>query len=341
MMNAILPSYLFTNKTLRSEAKGVLLDYKSKDKQGTTYSHLLEVLLRLRQVCNHWALCKNRVDKLMGILEENKVVQLTPENITALQEMLQLQIESQEICPICLDVLETPVITHCAHAFDRDCIEQTIERQHKCPLCRAEIKDTSALVSPAIESGEDAQNVAADPDNPSSKIEALIKILTAPGQDPTTKTVVFSQWTSFLDLIEPHLQRAGIKFVRIDGKMKSDKRDISTDTFTADPDCKVLLASLNVCSVGLNLAVANQAILADSWWAPAIEDQAVDRVYRLGQKRDTTVWRLVMENSIEDRVLAVQETKRKLMSDAFRESTKKKKADRATQMADLEKLLAG
>lgn len=276
----------------------------------------------------------------MGLLEEHKVVPLTPENVTALREMLQLRIESQEVCSICLDVLEQPVITPCAHAFCRSCIEQVIERQHKCPLCRADIEDTSTLVSPAVESGEDAGDVAADPDSPSSKIEALIKILTAQGQATGTKTVIFSQWTSFLDLIEPHLTQNGIGFARIDGRMTSGKRDNSTYSFTNDPDCKVLLASLNVCSVGLNLAAANQAILADSWWAPAIEDQAVDRVYRLGQKRDTTVWRLVMEDSIEDRVLAIQERKRNLMSQAFSEtSTKKKREDRATRVADLEKLL--
>lgn len=276
----------------------------------------------------------------MGLLEEHEVVPLTPENITALQEMLQLRIESQEVCSICLDVLEQPVTTPCAHAFDRSCIEQAIERRHKCPLCRADIEDSTSLVCPANESGEDAENVAADPDNPSSKIEALIKILTAQGQAEGTKTVIFSQWTSFLDLVAPHLERNRIGSVRIDGRMNSGKRDNSTHTFTNDPDCKVLLASLNVCSVGLNLAAANQVILADSWWAPAIEDQAVDRVYRLGQKRDTTVWRLVMEDSIEDRVLAIQETKRKLMSEAFSEVGKKKKRDdRATRVADLEKLL--
>lgn len=329
-----------TDWLFRSEAKGVLLDFKSKDKQGATYSHLLEVLLRLRQVCNHWALCKNRIYKLEGLLEENKVVPLTPENVTALQEMLQLRIESQEMCSICLDVMEQPVITACAHAFDRGCIEQVIERQKKCPLCRADVDDPSTLVAPKVESDEVADSAAADPDNPSSKIEALVRILTAQGQASNTKTVVFSQWTSFLNLIEPHLQRNGIGFARIDGSMPSTKRDKSTYTFSTDPDCKVLLASLSVCSVGLNLAAASQAILADSWWAPAIEDQAIDRVYRLGQKRDTTVWRLVMEDSIEDRVLAIQENKRKLMLAAFRETGNKKKAqDRATQVADLEKLL--
>ncbi|KAF7597368.1 hypothetical protein BBP40_006309 [Aspergillus hancockii] len=323
----------------QSEARGMLLDFKSKDKSSTTYSHLLEVILRLRQVCNHWALCKNRIDKLAQLLEENKVVPLTPENIKALQDLLQLRVESQETCPICLDILEQPVITACAHAFCKGCIEQVIERQHKCPMCRTEIIDTTTLVTPAVEMGETNDTVVADPDNPSSKIEALIKILTAQGQASGTKTVVFSQWTSFLNLVEPHLERHGIGFARIDGKMSSIARENSTYRFSCDPNCKVLLASLSVCSVGLNLVAANQAILADSWWAPAIEDQAIDRVYRLGQTRETTVWRLVMEDSIEDRVLAIQETKRKLMSAAFRETAKKKFDDRATRVADLEKLL--
>lgn len=320
----------------RSEAKGAFLEFK--DRQGQ-YSHLLEVLLRLRQVCDHWALCKSRVDKLMGEIEKHKIVPLTPENIEALQDMLQIQIESQEVCAICLDNLEQPVITACAHAFCRGCIEQVIERQHKCPLCRADIKDNSTLVEPTAGLGENPDTVVADHTNPSSKIEALIKVLTAQGQAPGTKTVVFSQWTSFLDLVEPHLEQRGIQYVRIDGKMPSVKRDNSINVFSNEPACTVLLASLSVCSVGLNLVAANQAILADSWWAPAIEDQALDRVYRLGQKRETTMWRLVMEGSIEERVLDIQKRKRDLMLTAFRETAKKKPEDRATRVADLENLL--
>lgn len=326
----------------RSEARGVLLNFKAKEQtKESTYSHVLEVILRLRQVCNHWTLCKNRVDKLTSLLDKHKVIPLTPENIKALQDMLQVRIESQETCAICLEILEQPIITACGHAFDRCCIEKVVERQHKCPMCRSEIKDASTLVSPAAELGEDADSAVGAPDDPSSKIEALIKILTAQGQVPDTRTVVFSQWTSFLDIVEPHLRANGIGFARIDGRMDSIKRDQSTRTFSNDPNCKVLLASLSVCSVGLNLVAANQAILADSWWAPAIEDQAVDRVYRLGQTRETSVWRLIMEESIEDRVLDRQEEKRKLMLDTFRETAKKKKGeDRATRIAELEQLLA-
>lgn len=101
-----------------------------------------------------------------------------------------------------------------------------------------------------------------------------------------------------------------------------------------------MLASLAVCSVGLNLVAANQVILADSWWAPAIEDQAVDRVHRLGQKRPTTVWRLVMEGSIEESVLEIQAQKRKLMLTAFREKGGKRAASgKMARLADIERLL--
>ncbi|KAJ5716325.1 hypothetical protein N7493_008236 [Penicillium malachiteum] len=323
----------------QSEAKGTLLSFK--DKQGSaSYSNLLEVLLRLRQTCNHWALCKKRVDALMKLLDENKVVPLSPENMKALQDMLQLQIENQEVCAVCLDNFDEPVITACAHSFCKGCIEQVISRQHKCPLCRADLDENTKLVPPAEESGEDEEKVEADPDSPSSKIEALVKVLTAQGQAPGTKTVVFSQWTSFLDLVEPHLAKCGINFARVDGKMNAIKRDNSINLFSTQPECTVLLASLSVCSVGLNLVAANQAILADSWWAPAIEDQAVDRVYRLGQTRETTVWRLIMEGSIEQRVLDIQGRKRELMQAAFRETGRKKNEDRATRLADLEMLLS-
>lgn len=276
----------------------------------------------------------------MELLEKHKVVDLTPQNVKALQDILQLNIENQEECSICLDQMRDPVITACGHSFDLGCIEPAISGQHKCPLCRAEIKDSSNLVKPAAELGEDSGEGDIDQESTSSKIQALVKILTASGQAEGTKTVVFSQWTSFLDVIEPQLSLHGIVFTRIDGKMPSIKRDAALHRLTNDPTCTVLLASLNVCSVGLNLVAANQVILADSWWAPAIEDQAVDRVYRLGQKRPTTVWRLVMEGSVEERVLDIQKRKRELMSAAFREKDKKNKdEEKKARIVDLERLL--
>ena len=276
---------------LGAEAKGVLQDYMGRQKRDpskaqATYCHLLEVLLRLRQVCNHWKLCGERVTNLMKLLESQSVVALTPENRKALQDMLQLSLESQDDCPVCLESLHQhePVITHCAHVFGKPCIARVIETQHKCPMCRAELESDAYLVEPAVDDVEtdaaaaerNALNQSIDGDTSSSKIEALMTILKSSREkDQTTKTVIFSQWTSFLDIVQVQLGVHGFKHARIDGKMNAPKRDAALLALDSDPECTVMLASLGVAAVGLNLVAANQVVLMDSWWAPAIEDQAV------------------------------------------------------------------
>ncbi len=332
-------------EALQAEAKGLLNTVQrnqtnSNGKGQDTYRHLLEVLLRLRQVCNHWKLCGERVTSVLSALESQKVVDLTPENRKALQDMLQVSIESQEDCPICLDGLHNPVITACAHVFGTECIERVIETQHRCPMCRAEPLELDSLVRPAVDLGESSDLPDIDTDTSSSKVEALLSILKASSKKPGTKTVIFSQWTSFLNIIQAQLDANGYKYARIDGTMRANQRDASLTALETDPECTIMLASLAVCSVGLNLVAANQVILADSWWAPAIEDQAVDRVHRLGQKKPTTVWRLVMNDSIEDQVLNIQAEKRKLMMTAFQEKTGKRMKEGSTaRMGDIERLL--
>lgn len=332
-------------EALQAEAKGLLhtVQRNQNNRNGRgqdTYRHLLEVLLRLRQVCNHWKLCGERVTSVLSALESQKVVDLTPENKKALQDMLQISIESREDCPVCLGDLHNPVITACAHVFGSECIERVIETQHRCPMCRAEPLELESLVRPAVELGETSNQPDIDTDTSSSKVEALLSILKASSKKPGTKTVVFSQWTSFLNIIQAQLDANGYKYARIDGTMRANQRDASLTALESDPECTVMLASLAVCSVGLNLVAANQVILADSWWAPAIEDQAVDRVHRLGQKKPTTVWRLVMNDSIEDQVLNIQAEKRKLMMTAFQEKTGKRMKEGSTaRVGDIERLL--
>lgn len=116
-------------------------------------------------------------------------------------------------------------------------------------------------------------------------------------------------------------------------------RDSALHALEEDPDCTIMLASLGVCSVGLNLVAANQVILSDSWWAHAIEDQAVDRVHRLGKTKKTSVFRLVMEGSIEERTLDIQAEKRKLMMMAFQEKDSKRSKTKSSRLGDVEKLL--
>jgi hypothetical protein len=130
---------------------------------------------------------------LMEQIQKQKVVELTPENLKALQDMLSLSIQSQEECAVCLDDLHNPVITPCAHVFGRECIERVIETQKKCPMCRAELKDNSILVQPANDFGDEARDDSIDLGASSTKLEALIEILKA-SKGTGNKTVVFSQW---------------------------------------------------------------------------------------------------------------------------------------------------
>ncbi|ORY65041.1 SNF2 family N-terminal domain-containing protein [Pseudomassariella vexata] len=325
---------------MMSEAQGELEKYQSKSSHGQKgrYTSILERLLRLRQICNHWALCKDRVDDLLALFEDQKVVALDDKNVPILQQALQLMIDSQEECAICYESISIhePCITACKHVFGKPCIAKAIEMQGKCPMCRSELQAES-LVDPIPETQE--EEFEADDTCRSSKTEALVKILEATLHKEGSKVVIFSQWTSFLNIIQMRLKQANLACTRIDGSMAKKHRDAAIESLNTDPKTRILLASLSVCSVGLNLVSADTVVLADSWWAPAIEDQAVDRVHRLGQTRETTVWRLVIEDSIEERVLDIQSEKRQLVSAAFQEKTKGGKA-KETRMADISKLLS-
>ena len=277
---------------------------------------------------------------MLKLLEDQDVVPLNDKNRVLLQQALQLYIESQEECPVCMDViLMNPVITHCKHVFCRPCIAKVIETQHKCPMCRAELSEDN-LLDPAPESSGDEVGEEVDRETKSSKTEALLKILQATLKNDGSKVIIFSQWTSFLSVIQRQLDETGYTYTRVDGSMNTTQRDTAIRALDTDPNTRIMLASLGVCSVGLNLVSADTVVLADSWWAPAIEDQAVDRVHRLGQTRPTTVWRLVMENTVEERVLDIQGKKRELVTKAFQEKEGKKKKTKETRMADILKLLS-
>ncbi|KAH6672708.1 SNF2 family domain-containing protein [Plectosphaerella plurivora] len=320
---------------LLDEAKGMMEKIRKGGIGKGQFQNVLERLLRLRQICNHWTLCRQRVDDLLQSLDGQDVVLLNDENKAILQEALKLFIENQEECPVCFDPLDKPVITHCKHVFCRACITKVVEIQQKCPMCRNKLGEEN-LLEPLPEAGE--EDLDFDAESQSSKTEALLKILQATCKDPKSKVIIFSQWTSFLNIIQAQVAAAGYKYTRIDGSMRVDKRDAAISALDNEPDTRIMLASLAVCSVGLNLVSADTVVLADSWWAPAIEDQAVDRVHRLGQTRPTTVWRLVMEDSVEERVLNIQSEKRELVGKAFQEKRKGKKT-KETRMADVMKLL--
>ncbi|KEP49229.1 SNF2 family DNA-dependent ATPase [Rhizoctonia solani 123E] len=127
--------------------------------------------------------------------------------------------------------------------------------------------------------------------------------------DAPCKSVVFSQWTSMLDKIEDALEEAAIRFSRLDGTMKREDRSRAMDALKMDPSCEILLVSLRAGGVGLNLTAARRVYLMDPYWNPAVENQAVDRIHRLGQTKPVTTIKLIIENTIEARLLEVQKRK--------------------------------
>ena len=128
------------------------------------------------------------------------------------------------------------------------------------------------------------------------------------------RALVFSQFTSHLDLVEAALRADGIAYVRLDGSTPAKARAQRVAAFQAG-DGDLFLISLKAGGSGLNLTAADYVIHLDPWWNPAVEDQATDRAHRIGQTRPVTVYRLVVSDSIEEKILALHASKRALAAD--------------------------
>ncbi|KAF9649722.1 hypothetical protein BDM02DRAFT_3186073 [Thelephora ganbajun] len=153
---------------------------------------------------------------------------------------------------------------------------------------------------------------------PSTKMLALLRLLKS--WDATgDKTICFSQWTSVLDLVETLFARRGIQNLRYDGKMNRGSREIVLATFKKPGGPRVLLLSTKCGSVGLNLTSANRCINLDLSWNYQSESQAYDRVHRIGQEKEVFIHRLVVRDTVEDRMLRLQETKKGLAQAALGE----------------------
>ncbi|KAL5521625.1 hypothetical protein ACEPAF_2373 [Sanghuangporus sanghuang] len=160
---------------------------------------------------------------------------------------------------------------------------------------------------------------------PSTKMKHMMNNLeTWAREHPDEKTMIISQWTQALDLVSNYLTRKGIKHVKFQGDMSRERRDKAVRIFMKKNDATVMLMSLKCGGVGLNLTRANRVISLDLGWSEAVENQAFDRVHRLGQTRPVFVERLVISNTVEDRVLALQEKKRNLADGSLGEGNGQK-----------------
>ncbi|KAH1056125.1 hypothetical protein J1N35_034190 [Gossypium stocksii] len=154
---------------------------------------------------------------------------------------------------------------------------------------------------------------------------------------PGEKAIVFSQWTRMLDLFEACLKSSSIQYRRLDGTMSVAARDKAVKDFNILPEVSVMIMSLKAASLGLNMVAACHVLLLDLWWNPTTEDQAIDRAHRIGQTRPVTVLRLTVKDTVEDRILALQQKKRKMVASAFGEDETGGRQTRLT-VEDLEYL---
>lgn len=148
----------------------------------------------------------------------------------------------------------------------------------------------------------------------STKVSHLLaELKTIQSCSETQKSVVVSQWTSMLKVVAVHLQRLGLKYSMLDGSVNPKQRMDVVEEFNNNPKGpQVMLVSLLAGGVGLNLTGGNHLFLLDMHWNPALEDQACDRIYRVGQKKDVVIHRFVCEGTVEEKILQLQTRKKGL-----------------------------
>ncbi|KAF8211650.1 SNF2 family N-terminal domain-containing protein [Mycena galopus ATCC 62051] len=299
--------------SLFSDAKRQFTTYLDEGTILNNYSNIFSLLTRMRQMACHPDLV------LRSKTNATKFIPDDPDEAT--------------ICRICNDIAEDAIQSKCRHIFDRACITQyldaAIEHQPHCPVCHLPL--TIDLDAPALELEQNLPNARQgilgrlnlDKWRSSSKIEALVEELSnLRMQDATTKSLVFSQFVNFLDLIAYRLQRAGFKVCRLEGSMSPQARDATIKHFMENVEVTVFLVSLKAGGVALNLTEASRVYLMDSWWNPAGDRsaEAMDRIHRLGQRRPVKAIKLVVEDSIESRIVqasrACLQEKKSAMVDA-------------------------
>ncbi|KAF3216892.1 DNA helicase rad5 [Orbilia oligospora] len=269
----------------------------------------------------------------------------------------QIKEEAQNECPICSDdPIQEMTVTACYHMACKKCLLEVIDHakrngnQPRCFNCREPIneKELYEVVKhdPDVAVGGlsgfreyvpefSLRRIAAN--KSSAKIDALITNLKRLRREsPGMKSVVFSQFTSFINLIEPALTRERIQFVRFDGGMSQQQRSVVLTKFKAHTGGLVLLISLKAGGVGLNLTEAKRVFMMDPWWSFAIEAQAIDRIHRMGQTDEVIVHRFIVKGSVEERMVhKIQERKKFIASSLGMMSAEEKRAQRIEDIKDL------
>lgn len=312
------------------------------------YANILVLLLRLRQACDHPFLLKE--DNQENLTDPGSIEMAKQLPRDTLINLLQKLDARHPICLICEEPADNAVVTTCHHVFCYQCVLERLSEEDVCPLpwCKNKLSAETLFsrpvlrlcISDELESyATTSCSAAADEPSPicersyiSSKIQAAIDVLksifnTHALTDSDTiessssqiapKAIVFSQWTGMLDMLGLSLDSNLINFRRLDGSMSLNNRETAVEEFKTDPEVRVMLMSLKAGNLGLNMIAASHVIMLDPWWNPYAEDQAVDRAHRIGQTRPVTVTRFTVKDSVEDRILALQAKKRKMVESAF------------------------
>ncbi|KIY45440.1 hypothetical protein FISHEDRAFT_49435 [Fistulina hepatica ATCC 64428] len=300
--------------SLFSDAKRTFNTYLDQGTILNNYSNIFSLLTRMRQMaCHPDLVLRSKTNASNFVPDEGEAT----------------------VCRLCNDVAEDAIQSKCHHIFDRECMRQYLSTvadldhlmsavQPVCPVCYIPL--TIDLDAPAIDLNENVNNAHQGilgrlnlaTWRSSTKIEALVEELSKlRQQDASTKSIVFSQFVNFLDLIAYRLQNAGFNICRLSGTMSPQARDATIKYFMNNVEVTVFLVSLKAGGVALNLTEASRVYLMDSWWNPAVEFQAMDRIHRLGQHRPVHAIKLVVEDSIESRIVqASLQEKKAAMVDA-------------------------
>ena len=147
----------------------------------------------------------------------------------------------------------------------------------------------------------------------SVKIKEIVRHIT--DKTGNHKILVFSQFVKMLGLIQGELSKLNIEYEYLDGQSNSNQREQAVNNFQENESRRVFLISLKAGGTGLNLTAADYVYIVDPWWNPAVENQAIDRCHRIGQDKKVFAYRMICKNTVEEKIIALQNKKKKIASD--------------------------
>ncbi|PBP25151.1 DNA repair protein RAD16 [Diplocarpon rosae] len=234
------------------------------------------------------------------------------------------------VCCICDETAEEAIRSACKHDFCRECATSYLASADTpdCPQCHIAL--AIDLEQPDLEQDEQQvkkssiiNRIKMENWTSSSKIETLVHDLHAlRSPNMSHKSIIFSQFTTMLQLVEWRLRRAGITTVMLDGSMTPAQRQASINHFKTDIKVECFLVSLKAGGVALNLTEASKVFIVDPWWNPAAEWQSADRCHRIGQGRPCQITRLCIEDSVESRMVLLQEKKANMINSTINSDQK-------------------